>query len=380
MRTNDHLAVGSPAVRVAAILVATLLLAVLLAAAGIAGQQLLAASGPIVVAQDGSGTVETITEAVAMAADGDEVLVRPGTYTEVVVIDKDITLGGDGRREDVVLEFGSDGPVLTTPYGRVPYGLMLLDSEAVVRNLTVNGPNVGAAFVFVGGAPTLEQVSNDLEGSFGAGPHTSIAVLNGAGGTVRDSFLDGPAWDVGGPSIPEYEDVTGTGQFIAEGNTLDGGFGFDVTDGSVFLRNTITGGGVIEPSLIGSGSVLIAENDVAVIEILGSSDGFTIRDNTVHATSFGGTGITLGTGAAIVEGNAISDVHTGIVVPEGASPTITGNQLEGLNTGIRVVGADSEPVIEGNQFCGNGQDLVVPEGSALALDASNEICADGAAE
>ena len=49
MRTNSKLAVGSPTARVAAIMAATLLLAVALAAAGVAGQRLLAADGPIVV-------------------------------------------------------------------------------------------------------------------------------------------------------------------------------------------------------------------------------------------------------------------------------------------------------------------------------------------
>ena len=48
------------------------------------------------VAQDGSGTVTTIAEGVAMAQDGDTVLVKPGTYHESVAITEDITLRGDG--------------------------------------------------------------------------------------------------------------------------------------------------------------------------------------------------------------------------------------------------------------------------------------------
>ncbi|MFV2064668.1 MAG: hypothetical protein ACC726_14335, partial [Chloroflexota bacterium] len=42
------------------------------------------------VAADGSGDFGTIAEAVAAAVDGDTVLVQPGTYTEAIVIDKDI--------------------------------------------------------------------------------------------------------------------------------------------------------------------------------------------------------------------------------------------------------------------------------------------------
>ena len=228
MRTNNHVAVGSPIARVVAIVAATLLLAVSLAAAGAGVQRLLAADGPIVVAQDGSGDYTTISEAVAVAEDGSEVLVRPGTYAEVVVIEKDITLRGDGQREEVILEFSADGPTIASYYGQVPFGLMLLDTEATVSDLTVRGPNVAAAFVFVGGAPTLERVANELEGDFSGAPHTSVGVLNGAGGTIRDSLLDGPVWDIGARPVPEYEGVTGTGRFIAEDNVLDTGFWLEI--------------------------------------------------------------------------------------------------------------------------------------------------------
>ena len=55
MRTNNRLAVGSPTARVAAIMAATLLAAVMIIGAGIAGAQLLAASGPIIVDASGGG-------------------------------------------------------------------------------------------------------------------------------------------------------------------------------------------------------------------------------------------------------------------------------------------------------------------------------------
>ena len=105
MRIESRLAVGSPAVRVAAILAATMLLAATLAAAGIAGQRLLAASGVIVVDQSGAGDHTTITDAVSAAVDGDEILVKPGTFLESIVIDKDITLLGEDQ-DSVTIEFG----------------------------------------------------------------------------------------------------------------------------------------------------------------------------------------------------------------------------------------------------------------------------------
>jgi hypothetical protein len=48
-----------------------------------------------------------------------------------------------------------------------------------------------------------------------------------------------------------------------------------------------------------------------------------------------------------------------------------------VTTGIKVLGASTAPVIEGNRFCSNDQDLLVPDASTLTLDASNEVCPTG---
>ena len=86
MRTNSQLTVGSPTVRVAAVMLATLLLVVALAAVGVAGHRLLAADATIVVDQSGAGDYTTIAEAVAVAQDGNEILIKPGTYDESIDI------------------------------------------------------------------------------------------------------------------------------------------------------------------------------------------------------------------------------------------------------------------------------------------------------
>jgi len=104
MRISSQVAVGSPTARLAAILFATLLLAVLGAGAVVAGSALLAAPTALVVAQDGTGTHATISDAVDAAEDGDTILVKPGTYVEAVTIDKDIALIGDGPRDQIVIE------------------------------------------------------------------------------------------------------------------------------------------------------------------------------------------------------------------------------------------------------------------------------------
>ena len=56
---------------------------------------------PYVVAQDGSGDFPTIGEALSAAVDGDMILVEPGEYVESLVIDKEVTLSGDGAVDTV---------------------------------------------------------------------------------------------------------------------------------------------------------------------------------------------------------------------------------------------------------------------------------------
>ena len=128
-----------------------------------------AAAREIIVAQDGSGDARTISEALDLAADGDTILVRPGTYAESLTITKDITLRGDGDPSAVVIDFSAgDGPVHRRCPASVkpcigPYGIVLDGPMRSSADLTVHGPDVGAAFKIVGGAPTIERVAITAE-------------------------------------------------------------------------------------------------------------------------------------------------------------------------------------------------------------------------
>ena len=82
---------------IAAILAATILLVAAVAGAGIAGARLLAADGTIVVDPSGNGTTTTIQDALAMADDGDEIVVRPGVYDAPITISEDVVLRGEDR-------------------------------------------------------------------------------------------------------------------------------------------------------------------------------------------------------------------------------------------------------------------------------------------
>ena len=129
MRIHSRVAVGSPTVRLAYLAILTLLMTILATGAVVAGASLLTTPA-IVVAQDGSGTVTTIAKGVAMAQDGDTVLVKPGTYLESIAITEDITLRGDGGKGDIVIEFVADGPTYGLDDEPFAYGILLDDSDA----------------------------------------------------------------------------------------------------------------------------------------------------------------------------------------------------------------------------------------------------------
>jgi parallel beta-helix repeat protein len=373
-------------------MVATLLLALTVAGAGIAGSRLLAADGTIVVAQDGSGTYATITEAVAAANDGDTILVKPGTYVEAVTVAKDIDLIGDGPRDQIVIENPPDGPMadpevpgLVDANGRGPhYALLVEDADAMVSGLTVSGPKTGGVTaIVIGGAPTFDDISVILEGPPGTYQYwAALYILGGSRAHVVGSELHGYVAIEGGSS-PTIEDSAIAGQLYVDG-AVDA-----VLRGDTFSSSPRDGySGVILAGSTGT----FEGNDLAdgALEITAGSD-VVVRDNTV-----GGQGVKVsgeGTTASIT-GNMVTSSQRGIDVGPGAEATIEGNTITGGSAGLALgsdavraegntitgarngilVTGDAAPTISGNSFCDNEQDLAVPEGSTFVLDPSNEVC------
>lgn len=326
MRTDSKLAVGSPTVRVAAIMVATLLLAMLVAGAGVAGQRLLAADdGTIVVAQDGSGTVDTIADAVAMAKDGDEILIKAGTYPESVTVDKDITIAGDGQREDVIVEIIDDAPTNATIFDATPhYAFFLEGTNASVGNLTVTSPTASdvSAFVVVGGSPTIHDVVANLGPGFGL---RGFVFMDAAAGTIRDSATDAFLW-VDGGSTPEIFDNVTTHAIRTNGTGTDAWIHDNVTTG-VWAHD--------------GSAPLVEENDIS---------GSTGTDCGIEA---GGPDA-----QPIARNNRVTGNDIGICLYEDGGPVeMTDNTITGNEIGLRVGRGSVVPVFAANIICDNTRNV-----------------------
>ncbi|MGW1726756.1 right-handed parallel beta-helix repeat-containing protein [Streptomyces sp. NPDC002306] len=97
------------------------------------------------VAPRGWGTFKTIVAAVREAPEGAVISVQPGTYTESVVLDRDVTLTAEKGRGTVRIVAGAHGPALTvrSPGGRV-------------RGLVLEGGGKDPAVLVTAGAVELD--------------------------------------------------------------------------------------------------------------------------------------------------------------------------------------------------------------------------------
>lgn len=344
-----------------------------------------------VVAADGSGDFTTIGEAVAAASDGDTVLVKPGEYVEALVIDKDITVRGDGPREDIVVTFKEGAPPESLDGALVYFPIILRGTDATLAGLSIRAPVGGGSVLIDGGAPRLEDLWMTLE----PGGYLTIAMGGQSRPTVLDSRLEGVAATDDDGTSPTFERDT----FTVDGLAVDGPGETTVRD-STFLQGSSvdTSGGMtarIEGNdFTGGGSGNATDTAITAdtaSNVVARDNTFTDFDMGVNVWAYStatiednefvdsGMAVVWGTtkGGAI-DGNSIRGGFAGITVTDG-SPSITGNTISDVTGRGIAVGIRAEAIVEGNTVCGCGVNLSVAEGSAAQVG-ENDICPDEPAE
>ncbi|GAB2908961.1 right-handed parallel beta-helix repeat-containing protein [Streptomyces mayteni] len=128
----------------------------------------------------------TVTEALAAAADGDVLVLGPGTYRENLVIEQSVTVRGPGEDKD--------GPARIAPADGVP---LTVRGSATIQHLLIEGQDTTAPAVLIENS-TPEFTGMRVRTASAAG----IEVRGGARPTVRNCAVSNP---------------TGTGISVADG-------------------------------------------------------------------------------------------------------------------------------------------------------------------
>lgn len=431
MRVSSVVAVGSPGIQRAATLVATLLLTLVVAGAGIAGTRLLGTGKTIVVDPSGAGDTTTIAQAVAMAEDGDTVLVTPGTYTGSVVIDKDITVRGEDRDGVVIdvrcsvvedaaghrsIDGGPDAlagsrpknvellywgvssvqvsacpegtSTFTRPYwdGSIPYGLLIDSPDAKVSDLTLAGAD--AAIVVTGGAPRIEDVTATgvliVEGSRATlsrsevirvevGERSAVTIDDNDIVFLTVNFTQPP---YGGPSEVRDNRLAGLwflGDVTVEGNTFrlpDPSYGAFVPTA---IQIQTTPGWVVRNNDISGYDTAIRQWD--------RMDTGLIEGNTITDNFNGIVGPTRGTnepgepGTVIVKDNVLRGMRSAAIDGfEPAALILDGNTIEDNKIGVQY--RREVPTMSGNRICGNETNVRPLRGAPRPDATTNDICPD----
>ena len=219
----------------------------------------------LVVDASGNGQFTTIREALRAAETDDVILVRPGTYHEGILLDKSLTLAGEGPRERIIVEAsGASALTCAAPSGRVA-NLVLRQAGGVKR------PCVEISV----GRILLEQCD------ISSRSYSCVAVHGSADPIVRCNRIH----DGAGAGILVYGDARGT---------------FDEND--VFAMT------------------------YAGIEVQDRADP-TARHNRVHGGRASGIFVHQGGRGTFDDNDVYGNIHAGIAVKTGADPILRRNRI-----------------------------------------------------
>jgi len=342
-----------------------------------------------VVAASGAGEFDTIGAAVDAASDGDTISIQPGTYTESVIIDKDLTIAGGGSSPGAVtLRIPEDGPAGKFNGMTLRYGFWFEDVTAEISNITITGPSSRvSALVAVGGDLSAHDVIEDLD-AYAYWPYGFLYIGGDATGMIHDNTSKAFVW-IDGEATPTLRDNTIHNVIRSDGDSSphihdnDVGGVWALGDATPVIEDNLidyadNGGadggfsscgirmdwGAPRPTIVGN-EILNAPFGICVYR----GQPVEIRSNTFDGHEI--VAISLGDSDTTVADNNITGESAGIQLSAG-SPTITGNTIEVGGRGISV-GALSTATIDGNTVCGGHGSIFLSDGAEPTLG-ENELC------
>ncbi len=262
-----------------------------------------------ILVDDDGVALDSIQDAVDLASDGDIIMVAAGSYSEMVTVDKDVTILGVNAG---VAGYGRVTSGGSNPETYIDGGIHILKDGVTLDGLAIMGGDMGgeAAGVFIQAANAT--ISNSiLMGQSSGGPARGIVTDASAEGLViSDNAIAG--WATGAYLNPG---ATGT----VTGNVLIGnnvGISIDDPDGLSVSGNVLFGNafeniglgiyaGTADASTIIGANTILSNAPGGDVSIYGLGSGHTIQ-GTAYADTFHGSDE-----ADIFVGGAGNDVING---------------------------------------------------------------------
>ena len=336
----------------------------------------------IVVDQMHPGEIATIAQAIAVAAPGDKIIVRPGLYEEGIVIDKPLEIVGEGERDHTKIRAkGMHTITFKAAAGRVANlsliqiegdefccvdisrGMMILEE----CDLTCKGNYCISIHDFADPLLRRNTIHNNKNGV--------IVTENGQGSLEDNDIFENSDADVeiskgGNPSLKRNRihdgkgdsiQVLDNGQGILEGNDI---FGHDSpqvviqTGGNPTLRrNRIHDGKSNGVIVSDSGLGILEDNEIfghelpQVVIITGGNP--TLRRNRIHDGKTNGIRVS-DNGLGTLEDNEIFGHELPqIAIDTGSNPTLRRNRIhDGKGIGIYIFN-NGQGIFEENDLRGN---------------------------
>ncbi|MBK6428130.1 MAG: right-handed parallel beta-helix repeat-containing protein [Blastocatellia bacterium] len=293
-----------------------------------------------------SGPYRSIGDAIADSPSGGRITVRPGTYSEGVIVDRGIQLIAEGAVEDVRIEspdkdgilIDTDEPVTIRGFtirsvagrqGAKFYGIDIPQGRPIIQDCDISSDSLASIAIHTRGTnPTIQrcQIVNGAAGG--------VFIYEGAQGKIEDCNI----W---GHELANVEIKDGSYPSFLRVKIHDG------AAGGIFLNSG--GSGVFE-------DCDVYRNTLANVEIRDPSKP-VFRRCKMREGKQGGIYV-YGNGQGTFENcDIVGNSLAGVEVKTGGAPTlrncrITGGKVSGLFIGVDGLGLIENCDISGNTFAG----------------------------
>jgi parallel beta-helix repeat protein len=330
------------------------------------------------------GDFTTIGEAIKTARPGDRILIRPGLYTEALVIDKPLEILGDGPAADIqvhardthVVVFRANisriaNLTLRQTGGKEPwYGVDIGQGRLELEGCDITSHSSACVAIHGGADPRLRR--NTIHD----GQEAGVYVYDQGLGILEDNditanALTGVQIESGGNptlrrnTIHDHQHVgvyvLDQGLGIFEDNDIaanaDAGVQIESGGNPTLRRNTIRDGQHVGVMTHDQGLGILEDNDITANALsgvqIGTGSNPTLRRNTIHDGKECGV-VVHDQGLGILEDNDITaNAFTGVEILTGGNPTLRRNRINRNEYQAVRVHEGGKGVIEDNDLTGN---------------------------